>query len=112
MDVKFLGASLDIDAATTTVGLTATLLPAFPMALRRSLYIFNNAAAGGTVLYVGGNDVTTAAGMPIPPQTSLALDISAIIGGGNPPTTASVGAAGIYGIVSTGTVDCRTLEIG
>lgn len=110
-DVKLLGASIDIDSAATTVGITATLLPAAPMGARRSIYIFNNAAAGGTVLYVGGNDVTVAQGMPVPPQTSLSLDISAIIGGGNPPTGASSAAAGIYGIVSSGTVDCRTLEI-
>lgn len=115
MDVKSLGASIDIDCTSIAVGTTAVLLSAGVNA-RRSMIIFNNASAGGAVLYVGGNDVvvggsgTANSGFPVPPQTSLALDVATNIGGAGQPAGAA-GGAGVWGISTGAQIDVRVLEI-
>ena len=56
----------------------------------------NNSAV---TVYVGGSDVTTANGFPVPAGTSLSDDEL-------PP------AGAYYGIVATGTAEVRVLESG
>ncbi len=78
-----------------TVGTTPTPLPSTPLANRRSMIIFNN---GTGTIYLGGSDVTSTNGLPVPASTdSPALDAAANMI--------------IYGISSTGTNDVRILEV-
>lgn len=80
-----------------SVGTTATALPSSALANRRSVQVFNNAASGGTTLYVGHSGVTTSSGTPVPAQSAVAFNLGP--------------GVSLYGIVGSGTVDVRVLEI-
>ncbi len=78
-----------------TVGTSATPLPDEVLASRRSLVIYNNSSQ---TLYVGGSDVTTTNGMPVPASSySPAFDAGEKMV--------------VYGIVASTTANVRTLEI-
>lgn len=78
-----------------TVTSSATALPTSALTDRRGVVIFNNDSS--TILYIGGADVTTTNGMPVPAQAySPALDI------GDNFT--------LYGIAS-GSINVRVLEL-
>lgn len=79
-------------SAATTVGTSATPLPATPASGRRRIVIQN---LSDDVVYVGSASVTTATGLEIASRGSLTLPL---------------GSAIIYGRVATGTADVRTLE--
>lgn len=78
-----------------TVGTSAVGLPTTALASRRSLVVYNNDAVA--TLYVGGSNVTTTNGMPVPPLSySPAFDAGADMI--------------VYGI-STTSINVRTLEV-
>lgn len=78
-----------------TVGTSATPLPDEVLASRRSLVIYNNSSQ---TLYVGGSDVTTTNGMPVPASSySPAFDAGEKMV--------------VYGIVASTTANIRTLEV-
>jgi hypothetical protein len=61
-----------VETTAVTVGTTATQLPTANLVNRRSLVIFNNSSY---TIYIGGEDVTTADGLPVPTQSySPSLD--------------------------------------
>lgn len=60
-----------------------------------SVAVHNNGAA---TVFVGGSSVTTAAGFPVAAGTSVSLDVQT--------------AEGLWGIVASGTVEVRVLEVG
>lgn len=80
---------------SVTVGTSPTALPDEILSSRRSLVIYNNSAQ---TLYVGGSDVSTINGMPVPASSySPAFDAGEKMV--------------IYGIVATSTANVRTLEV-
>jgi hypothetical protein len=89
--------SLRGPALTTgvSVGTDATALPSTPLDNRRTLIIYNNSSA---TVYLGGADVTTSNGLPIP------------AGSYSPAIDAGVKMI-IYGVVASGTADVRVLEV-
>lgn len=83
-------------STATTVTTTATPLPTTSLANRRGVVVFNNDSS--TTLYIGGSGVTTSNGMPVPALAySPALDIGVKFI--------------IYGIVATGSINVRVLEL-
>lgn len=58
--------------------------------------VYNN---GASTVYLGGSGVTTATGFPLAAGTSLSVDLK---------ESGDV----LYGIVVSGTVEVRTLEVG
>lgn len=80
-------------ASAVSVATSATALPASALSGRRSLIISN---FGSGTIYLGAAGVTTAAGFPLLAGQSLALE---------------VGTLAIYGIVASGTVAARVMEI-
>lgn len=78
-----------------TVGTSATALPSTPLGYRKSLVAYNNSST--VTLYVGGSDVTTANGIPVPP-----LSYS--------PSFDAGGKLIVYGVTSS-TADVRVLEM-
>jgi len=94
--VKIASMTYSVQSTTTTVENTATPLPATALAGRESIAIINVNSVTKTV-YIGGSDVTTTNGYPLTntsPAISLDIDDSVVI----------------YGIVTSGTADVRTLE--
>lgn len=85
--------SATLTPTSTTVGVTATLLPATALAGRRSVVVHNS---GSVTVFLGPSSVTTANGLPIAPNEKISLDINASVL--------------LYGIVSSGSADVRTLE--
>lgn len=79
-----------------TVTTTATAMPSDPIDNRRSMIIFNNDST--KTLYIGGSGVSTANGLPVLAQTF------------SPPIDAGVKML-IYGVVSSGTLNARILEV-
>lgn len=77
-----------------TVGTTPTPLPDEVLAYRRSLVVYNNSAQ---TIYIGGSDVTTTNGMPVP-----ASSYSPAFDAGDKMV--------VYGIVASSTANVRTLE--
>lgn len=78
-----------------TVGTTATKIPTVPLQYRRAVAIFN--ASSTETLYIGFNaSVTTGTGFPIPPSSSLPMDINAEVE--------------VWGIASA-SVDIRILQL-
>lgn len=84
-----------IKSRNITVTTTATSLPDEVLSNRRSMVVFNNSSA--TTVFIGGSDVTSSNGMPVPAQTYS----SAVDAGPNMI---------LYGITSSGTADVRVLE--
>lgn len=82
-----------VRSQAVTVGTSPQALPGDPLPARRSLAIHN---AGSVTLYVGGITVTTVNGLPVAAGASVTID---------------VGAAPIYGVAASGTLDVRILEI-
>lgn len=94
--VRILGAS---DGSSTQVDIgsvTPTLLVPSALADRSGIIIKNYNASG--VLYLGYSsaEANSLTGYPIGPNEALAIDISA--------------SGAIYGIASTGTIDCRIMQ--
>ncbi len=84
-----------VHTTSATVGTTAGTLPGYGQLFnRRSVIIYNNSA---NTIYVGGSDVTTTNGMPVP-----AASYSPIIDAGYNMT--------VYGIASQGGNNVRVLE--
>lgn len=80
---------------TVTITTSITPLPEEVLSNRRSLVIYNNS---DQTIYVGGSDVTTSNGLPVPAGTfSPAFD--------------SGPRMIIYGIVASSTAEVRTLEL-
>lgn len=80
-------------ASAVSVATSAAALPASALGGRRALIISNFGAA---TIYLGASGVTTAAGFPLLAGQSISLE---------------VGALAIYGIVASGTVAARIMEI-
>lgn len=78
-----------------TVGTTATPLPATPLEQRRSMLLFNDS---GSVIYLGGADVTVNNGLPVLDQSY------------SPPIDAGQHMV-IYGIASTTGCEVRVFEV-
>jgi hypothetical protein len=79
-----------------TVPTTAVPLPGEVLAYRRGIVIYNNDAS--KTLYIGGSDVTTANGMPVPPLSW------------SPPLDAGPKLI-VYGITTATTINVRVLEV-
>jgi hypothetical protein len=85
-----------VKTTSTTVGTTAVTLPSYGQLFnRRSVMVYNNSA---NTIYVGGSDVTTANGIPVP-----ASSYSPIFDAGYNMK--------VYGIAGTGGNDIRVLEV-
>lgn len=84
-----------IKSTAITVTSTATLLPTTSLADRRSLSTYNN---GSSTLYIGGSDVTTANGIPVPAGTW------------GPEIDAGPRML-LYGTVASSSLDVRVLEM-
>lgn len=85
-----------VKTTSTTVGQTLTKLPGYGQLFnRRAIQIYNNSA---NTIYIGGSDVTTANGIPVP-----ASSYSNIIDAGYNMI--------VYGIASTNGNDIRVLEV-
>ncbi len=78
-----------------TVATSVVQLPSIPLQYRRSLIVYNNSA---NTIYIGGSNVTTANGMPVPTQSY------------SPPIDAG-SHMGVYAIASTSGNDIRVLEV-
>lgn len=87
-----------VSARAVTVATTATQLDTNGRPRSRggqSLSAYNDGAA---TVYLGGADVTTAAGYPLAAGEHMAFDLN--------------GGDQLFGIVASGTVAVRVLEIG
>lgn len=94
--VRIAPLTLSIKSTNTTVNGTATALPATALVGRETIAIYNSNASTVTV-YIGGSDVNATNGFPLTsscPAISLDLD----------------NTVPVYGIVSSGTADIRTIE--
>jgi hypothetical protein len=80
-------------ATAVSVATTATALPASALAARRVLWVYNNGAA---TIFLGPAGVTTSNGFPLLPGQSVSLEVGPLV---------------IYGIVATGTVNARIMEV-
>ena len=76
-----------------SVGTSASALPASALPARRVLWVYNNGAA---TIFLGPAGVTTANGFPLLPGQSVSLEVGALV---------------IYGVVATGTVEARIMEV-
>ena len=83
-------------ASAVSVGTTAAALPASNLSNRRSIIVYNNDASAA--LYVGGSDVSTTNGIPVAAGTF------------SPPVDAGSSMV-LYGIVASGSVNVRVLEM-
>jgi hypothetical protein len=86
---------IGMNQQAVSVSSSALPLPANPLEFRRALVIHNN---GGSTLYIGGSNVTTANGFPLAANEKISIDIQ-----NNESVT-------VYGI-SAGTSDVRLLEL-
>jgi len=85
-----------VNTTATTVTTSLTPLPAYGvLANRRAITIYNN---GSSTLYIGGSDVTTTNGLPVP------------AGSYSPALDAGVRTI-VYGVVASGSVDVRVMEL-
>lgn len=82
-------------STAVSVGSTATALPASPAAGRSVIIIANN---GSQTVYIGDLTVTTAIGIPLVPGAYFIADAGSNIA--------------FYGRVTSGTADCRVMELG
>lgn len=80
-----------------SVGVVATLIKAGTS--RRAIIIRNN---GARPVFIGGSGVTTANGMPLNPNPTAGLAGDSIT---------LEGSAAVYGIVGSGTVEVRYIEL-
>jgi hypothetical protein len=80
-------------SGAVSVATTATALPASALAARRVLWIYNNGAA---TIFLGPAGLTTSNGFPLLPGQSVSLAVGDLV---------------IYGIVATGTVEARIMEV-
>ena len=62
--------------AVSVSNTTATPLPASALAARRRIYIKNNTATAGNLIYIGGADVTSTIGWPLDKGDELILDVT------------------------------------
>lgn len=86
-----------IKTTATTVTSSLTTLPGYGVLdNRRAVQVYNNDASA--TLYIGGSDVTTTNGIPVPAQS-----FSTIIDAGETMI--------LYGVVSTGSINVRVIEI-
>lgn len=85
-----------IKTTAATVGTTLTTLPSYGQLLnRRAVQVYNNSA---TTIYIGGSDVTTSNGIPVP-----ASAYSPILDAGYNVI--------LYGIAASGGLNVRVLEV-
>ncbi len=92
MPVVPLGFCGSIVTTSVTVGVSRVRLGA-PGPGRRSVIVYNN---GSVTVYLGGSDVTTTTGLPLPAGT---------------PYSADLASADLYAIAASGTADIRVMEI-
>ncbi len=78
---------------STTVGTTATVIPATAASGRLSIAVFNN---GSNTVFLGDSGVTTSTGFPLEAGASQSIDLGP--------------QALLYGRTSTGSSDVRSLE--
>lgn len=84
-------------ARSVSVTTTATALNSTPTdSVSGSAILVHN--VGAASVYVGGSGVTTAQGEPVAAGERLTVDLNF--------------GESLYGIVATGTVECRVLEVG
>lgn len=84
-------------SAAVSVGVAATLIKAATN--RRAIIVRNN---GARPVFIGGSGVTTANGMPLNPNPTVGQAGDSIT---------LEGSAAVYGIVGTGTVEVRYIEL-
>ena len=80
-------------SGAVSVATSATALPASALSGRRVLWIYNN---GSATIFLGPAGVTTSNGFPLLPGQSVSLAVGALV---------------VYGIVASGTVEARVMEI-
>lgn len=86
-----------IQSQQVSVGTTATRLDsvAFGSMTRESCIVRNR---GSAAVFLGGSDVTTTNGLPLDPGEFFSADIQA--------------SDALYGVVASGTVECRVMQVG
>lgn len=97
---------MSVSASVVTVAATATLLTASQGDNAFGASLALQVPSGGATVFIGGADVTAAAGWPVTAGQSLFLDLDST-SGGNPQQTEAV-----YGIVATGTQAVNVLLRG
>lgn len=94
MSINALNGFINTTAATVTSALTP--LPTYGvLANRRSMIVYNNSS---NTIYVGGSDVTTSSGLPVPANSY------------SPPFDTGVRTI-LYGIAASGNNNVRVMEI-
>lgn len=83
------------DSHSVSVGTTATRIDSEDLSAGSSAALAN---VGGATVFVGGPDVTTAIGFPLAAGERMAFDLRR--------------GDEIYGVVASGTVEVRVLEVG
>ena len=95
-NVTLNGLQGNIKTTSATVGSTVAQLPSYGQLFnRRAIVIYNNSAV---TIYIGGSDVTTSNGMPVP-----ANSYSPILDAGYNMV--------MYGIAASGSNNVRVLEV-
>jgi hypothetical protein len=96
LNIKEVGArgSVSASVVTLTTANTAYQLPSSPLTNRAYIVIYNPDTS--VTVYLGPSGVTTSTGLPVPPQTYIALPI---------------GSAAIYAVCGTASKTVNILEI-
>jgi len=94
MSINSLGGTVKTRAITVN-STTPTPLPDEVLAYRRSMVIYNNSST--IILYVGGSDVTSTNGMPVPPSSYS-------------PSFDAGPKMIVYGIAASSTINVRVME--
>lgn len=98
--------------ATTAVLVTTSATAVAALCSTREELIFA-VPSGGSTVYVGGADVTSATGIPVEGGRAMAVAADLIVGNGpgRKLQPSSAVCSGWYGVVATGTQDVRVLEV-
>jgi hypothetical protein len=80
-----------------SVGTTATAIPTTNKKYRKVIAIYNTSKNADDIVYIGNSNVSTSNGYPIPPSSGLPLECNHLLQW--------------YGIVASGSVNVRHLEI-
>lgn len=84
----------DIRTSSVSVGSSSAVRLGTPGSTRRSVIVYNKSSV---TVYLGGSDVTTASGLPLPASTSFSADLA---------------SADLYAIAESGTGnDIRVWEV-
>lgn len=105
---------MTVQATVVSVGTTATPLNPAPGSSKdqqpgSSIAVYN---AGSSTVYLGGSDVATATGYPLPAGAQIALDLTGLPQWSSPDSPATMADEKVYGVVASGSVNVNVLATG